>query len=224
MSFLSFYQKLPTIDQFPFYIKGYTEALKTFKGVRVIPNASFLTDFPSQFHSFAFSTSFPSYFLPLFMGENCYGFVLKGPTKKRTPQFSTVPLLPGLNEVKPNSIVLLCEGFKDVYLLRMMGLTALPILTAVPSQGVLRYLARLRCRVIFVPDNDETRETHILSFEKVISSLQTALHYSVFHITGTKDLGGVFDSENDRTWALFNAKVLYNEVQGLLYNQTHFNV
>ncbi len=214
MSFLSFYQKLPTLNQVPsFYIPGYTESLKTFKGVRVIPDLSFLEGFPPQFTSFLKTTFLPLYFVPLYIGENVYGFTLKG-LKKMTPSFTTIPILPGQSEIKPGQTVILSEGFKDVYLFRVMGIPALPCLTSIPSSAVLKYLAKIDCSVIFIPDNDEYQNKHILKFQKTVSIIQSPLKYEIFNLRGCKDLGGFFDSESERAQSLINFKIVQNLLEG----------
>ncbi len=214
MSFLSFYQKLPSINEFSsFYVPGYTESLKTFKGVRVIPDVSFLGGFPTQFMGFLQTTLLPLYFIPLYIGENVYGFALKG-IKKMTPNFFTVPILPGQSEIESGQTVILSEGFKDVYLFRIMGIPALPCLTSVPSAIVLKYLSKLNCSVLFIPDNDEHRNSHILKFQRTVSSIQAPLKYEIFNLMGCKDLGGFFDSESERTQSLINFKVVQNQLRG----------
>ncbi len=214
MSFLSFYQKLPTLSQMPsFYVPGYTESLKTFKGVRVVPDLSFLEGFPRKFMSFVQTTFFPFYFIPLYLGENVYGFTLKG-TQKMTPNFTTIPILPGQSEVEPGQTVILSEGFKDVYLFRIMGIPALPCLTSVPPAAVLKYLSKINCSVIFVPDNDKHQNSHILKFQKTVASIRCPLKYEVFSLKGCKDLGGFFDSESERVQSLINFKVIQNLLRG----------
>ncbi len=159
------------------------------------------------------TTFLPSYFIPLYIGENVYGFALKG-TKKMTPNFFTVPILPGQSEVKAGQTVILSEGFKDVYLFRVMGIPALPCLTSVPSAAVLKYLSKMGCSVLFIPDNDEHRNKHILKFQKTVASLNSPLKCEVFNLKGCKDLGGFFDSESERAHSLLNFKIIQNQLKG----------
>jgi len=213
---LKFYQSLPDINTNLVKIPAYFESMKLFTGVRIIPSADFLNGFPFQFHSYFNSTGFPCYFAPLRIGNKCKGFVLKG-IEKPTPSFSTVDgLLLGMEKIKDGDVVVLAEGIKDVYLINKANfpdLHGIPMLTGIPSTQTLEILASKKCRIIFVPDADKERDSHINRFKQIVSSLGVWIEYSIFHLKTDLpklDLGGCFDGEEQKRQTFLNFKELIN--------------
>lgn len=203
MTLLELYSSLPTIEQVPsFYVPGYTESLKTYTGVRVIPDPSFIDGVSKVDLTYLKSVGFPCYFIPLMLHNNCYGYVLKG-REKKTPRRHTKNVFPGQTEVTENDVVCLVEGFKDSYLLRKIGIHAIPMLTSEPCKELLTYLETYHCRLVFIPDNDQFRSNFIESFKKSISNFE--IPYFIYKLDGVKDLGDFFLPEL-RDLALVQAK------------------
>jgi hypothetical protein len=201
VGFGEFYQSLPLIgqvDAYHFYVRGYSEALRLFTGVRVVMSSEWLVGVPAELRDYFFKVQFPCYFVPVFSGRSCYGFVLKG-HRKETPRFCTNFMLPGMERVVSGSIVILVEGFKDCYVpikaTSDLGAVVIPMLTSVPGTELLSYLSGLGCRVIFVPDNDEHRGDHVARFLTLCGKLSVKAPV-VFDLSpGVGDFGNFFDCE-----------------------------
>jgi hypothetical protein len=160
----NFYQSLPRPGDVPgFYIHGYTEALKYFSGVRVVPHSTFIegTDAMQFKRYFMALKSLPVYFIPIFQERKTYGFVLKSGAVKFTPKFCTCELLPGCERVKDRDTVFMAEGIKDVGPLLMAGYKAVPMLTAIPSVGLLKRFKGMGCKVVIIPDCDTHLREHV---------------------------------------------------------------
>lgn len=214
MTLLEFYTSLPTLEQMPgFYVPGYTEALKTFTGVRVIPNPSFVDGLSKEDEKYLLSRQlgWPRYFIPLILGNNCYGYVLKSYVK-RTPRRHTKNVYPGQELIKQGDVVCLVEGIKDAYILRALKLQAIPMLTSEPCDELIDYLEMLQCKLVFVPDNDDYRGTFIKSFREKISSKK--IPYYIYKLEGVKDLGDYFLPEL-REAAMLQAKKILRVVRAL---------
>lgn len=212
MNLLEFYSSLPTLEQVSsFYVPGYTEALKTYLGVRVIPDATFLDGLDQDDVKYLKSCSFPVYFIPLMLGNNCYGYVLKG-REKRTPRKHTKNVFPGQCQVLPNEPVCLVEGIKDSYLLRALKIPTIPMLTSEPCDELLSYFEQHHCPVIFIPDNDIYREQFIKAFKNKISTKK--IPYYVYKLEVVKDLGDYFLPEL-REPAMNQAKRILKIYRGL---------
>lgn len=214
MTLLEFYSSLPTLEQMPgFYVPGYTEALKTFPGVRVIPDPSFVEGMGKADSIYLLSNqlTWPRYFIPLMLGNNCYGYVLKG-REKRTPRRHTKNVFPGQTEVVSRDVVCLVEGIKDAYLLRAIGIHCIPMLTSEPCKELLVYLETKQCQLVFIPDNDQYRDNFIESFKKSISNFE--IPYFIYKLEVVKDLGDFFLPEL-RDAALQNAKKIHKIVRAL---------
>jgi len=158
---VDFFRSLPKISSVPFpqfYVRGYSETLlQTFSDVRVILSPEWLSGCPAEFHDYAYRVYFPAYFVPIFWGETCYGFALRGGSVKFTPRFCTNYLLPGCESVVPGCRVVLVEGFKDAYTLRRAGALAIPMLGSMPPSGLLGWFQSLGVSVVFAPDFGEAQ-------------------------------------------------------------------
>jgi hypothetical protein len=203
---------IPTIDQVlvsQFYIPGYTESLRIFSEVRVVPSGDWLEGVSEIFKSYFIKVGFPCYLVPIFQGGACYGFVVKS-FGKFTPRFCTNDLLPGCERLRGGEVVIFVEGFKDCFcpMLACKGLSAvvLPMLTALPGRALLGRLKSLGCRVVFVPDNDENFLDHVARFSELCGREQ--IGGSVFCLEGIKDFGDFFGSLDGRAAALREAKRL----------------
>jgi hypothetical protein len=193
-----FYTVLPTIAEMPsFYVRGYTESLKLFTGVRVVPSVDFLTEVPYELRANFHKVGFPCYFIPIIDKQNCYGFVLKG-VKKFTPVFCTNFRMPGLELVKPQDTVCIVEGFKDAYLLLASGIPTLPSCKAMVSKKMLSYLQSIHCRVLFIPDNDKNKQKFSEGFIRLAKMVRIA--YKVFDLQDVGDLGEFFDDPSQNPY------------------------
>ncbi|MCL2129052.1 MAG: hypothetical protein FWH35_01695 [Treponema sp.] len=198
MVFRDFFSALPLlhqVDPYRFYVPGYSEALSLFSDVRVVLDESWLSGVPSDLQDYFFITNFPCFFIPIFTGKNCYGFVLKG-FRKETPRFCTNMLLPGCERIKGGELVVLCEGMKDcfvpLYVSKGLPVVVVPLLTSVPSRDFLGFLKSMNCSVLFIPDNDERRGNHTARFYELIGSV--GIMGSVYNLNPSfKDFGDVFN-------------------------------
>lgn len=202
----------PAIDQdivSQFYIPGYTESLRLFSEVRVIPSLEWLDSGVSEeLKSYFIKAGFPCYMVPIFRERSCYGFVAKS-FGKMTPRFCTNEFIPGCERVKGGETVVFVEGFKDAYIplvaCRGLPVVVLPMLTALPRKALLGWLKGMGCRVVLVPDNDEHFSGHSARFSELCGSVQVP--GSIFRLSGVKDFGDFFES-GQRASALQEAKRL----------------
>lgn len=205
MELLEFYSSLPTPEVLPsFYVRGYTEALHYYTGVRVVPDYSFVESLPKIHLEHIKAAGFPCYFIPVERDNKCYGYVVKS-YQKLTPRYTTKSYIPGLDCIKDGQAVVFVEGIKDSYLLKVVGLPVLPMCTSMISDDMFRFLQEHHCNVLFVPDNDSHRDNTIEKFKKKISKY--SLSYFIYHLKTVKDLGDYFVDEL-RSAALNEAKTI----------------
>jgi len=196
MDFRDFFSSLPLVSQvdpYRFYVPGYTESLKLFSDARVIMGEEWLSGMPYDLQDYAFKVQFPCYFIPIFKGSDCYGFVMKG-FSKFTPRFCTNALLPGCEHITGGELIILVEGFKDAYLpmlaCRNMPVVVIPMLTSVPSKELLAFLHSMGCSVLFVSDNDSHRANHLARFFELAGSV--GIKASKFDLRSLEDFGDFF--------------------------------
>ena len=212
VSVVDFFRQLPRLaDTLPgFYVPGYTESLETFSEVRVIPSAEWLSGCPAELHDYAYRTYFPTYFVPIFLGETCYGFALRGGSVKFTPRFCTNFLLPGCERVTAGCRVVLVEGFKDAYTLRRAGVLAIPMLGSMPPSGILGWFQSMGVSVVFVPDFDDAgvQSNQVRGFTDKAAKAKLCFNVLAFPCGGPAgDLGDFFSgSPIVRADALARAK------------------
>jgi hypothetical protein len=222
---LSFYQSLPSIEAVSnFYIKGYTESLKLFSGVKVVPHSDFIESSDAkQFSKLFFAIrQLPCYFVPIFVGRSCYGFVLRSAAEKFTPRFNTSlnRYVPGCEGIQAGDTVFMCEGFKDCGPLRLLGLKAIPFLTAVPTLELLKWLKTLNCKVVIIPDNDTHRDTHVQQIAKRFkdSGFVNKQDWFWYPLSGVKDTGEFFDSREKAHEVVFHLKKIVKLTRRLGWN------
>jgi hypothetical protein len=214
------YAQLPKMDDVPvqrFYVPGYTEALRMYKGVRIVLDVSWLTGLEESLKAYFIEAGFPCYFIPICVQHDCYGFVVKS-FGKRTPVFCTTFYRPNMEFVTKESVVCMVEGIKDSYILLKAGLTVVPTLASIPSKAVLEFYRDLGCRVVFIPDHDEHEQDFISQFQVKCSKLTPRLgRYSIFTMEGPVGLDfGDFFKPECRLLVLANAKRLVQTVRGLV--------
>ena len=187
-----------------------------FSGTRVILSEEWISGVPVDLQSYFFRVHFPCYFLPIFKGSDCFGFVVKG-FSKETPRFCTNMLLPGCERINGGEVVVFVEGLKDSYLpikaLKDLHAVVVPMLTAVPSRELLGFLKGMNCSVLYVPDNDNYRQDHAARFFELCGKAK--IFCSVFDLAGFKDFGDFFQ-ECYRDAALLEGKRLRETVKGLI--------
>jgi hypothetical protein len=212
MSLKDFFISLPTMDQVSvsrFYIPGYTESLTLFSEVRVVFSPDWLQGVSEELKAYFIKAGFPCYMVPIFRGGSCYGFVVKG-HGKLTPKFCTNEMIPGCERLREGGIVVFVEGFKDAYcpMVACKGLSAvvLPMLTSLPRRAFLGWLKTLKCRVVFIPDNDDHVLDHSARFNELCGKEQVTGR--VFRLDGIKDFGTFFESSGGRVASLQEAKRL----------------
>jgi len=217
VNFRDFFSALPSLSQvdlYHFYVKGYTESLKLFSDVRVVLNEDWLSGVPYELQDHFFKVNFPCYFIPIFRGTDCYGFVVKG-FSKCTPRFCTNSLLPGCERITGGELVILVEGFKDAYLpmLACQGLpvVVIPMLTSVPSKELLTFLHSMGCSVLFVSDNDEHRANHSARFFELAG--RVGLKAIKFDLMGSVEDFGDFFLPSRRERAVMEAHSLRSAIQ-----------
>ena len=213
MQLLEFYESLPSLEMVPqFYVKGYTEALKTYRGVRVIPDMSYIEGLPKTHKDYLKAAGFPCYFIPHIKNNYLYGYTVKS-YGKRTPrkEVSGYNYLPGYEDVKEGSTIVFVEGIKDSYLPRTAKLLTLPMCTSSIPTNLLRELAAIHCRIIYCPDNDEHRNNSIVNLTKKLNTESFRIPMEVFYLQGIKDFGEFFDSPAQRAQALSEVKRLRQE-------------
>ena len=129
MPSLQFYQSLPEMGAFPdFYMEGYTEALQLIKGVRVVPNSTFVEDLSKDYRDMFNLVGYPSYYVPIKVGKEHYGFTLKGSKTKKNPHFSLWLNMFNIEAIYADSPYLfVVEGIKDAYLWLYYGLPGVAI-------------------------------------------------------------------------------------------------
>jgi hypothetical protein len=219
MGLKEFFLSLPLIDQVPisqFFVPGYTESLRLFSEVRVVLSDEWLQGVPRELQDYFYKVGFPCYFVPIFTGRNCFGFVAKG-FGKYTPRFATNMLLPGCEKIRGGETVILCEGFKDCFLPMLacgdLPVVVLPMLTAVPSKDMLSLLASYGDSVVFVPDNDDHAGDHLGRFFDLCG--KTGAKGFQFRLSRVEDFGDFFNP-GLRAKALQEAKKLRGFVSGLI--------
>lgn len=190
MSLLEVYTSLPKPNKDLLHVPCYTESLSTFSGVRVLPSETYLDGLPPDLVRSASLVGLPCFVIPIHSAGRCYGIVLKG-RGKPTPRYGNTARLCGWESVAPGSTVVLVEGFKDTYILRRMGVLALPLLTSMPSARTLSLLASMACKVVYVPDNDSYGQRNAETYMAKASS--AGIEPLVFRLSGVSDLGDVFD-------------------------------
>ena len=190
MSLLEVYTSLPKPNKDLLHVPYYTESLSTFTGVRVFPSEGYLEGLPPDLVRSASLVGFPCFVVPIHSSGRCYGLVLKG-RGKPTPRYGNTARLCGWESIAPGSTVVLVEGFKDAYILRRMGVVALPLLTSMPSARTLSLLSSLSCKVVYVPDNDSYGQRNAETYITKASSAR--IKPLVFRLSGVSDLGDVFD-------------------------------
>lgn len=211
--YLKFYQSLPTTKQYPLYIKGYTEALETFSGVRVVPDNSFLEGIDRNVINNFLSVGTPCYFVPIHQHNKCYGYVLKGHQKK-TIKVANKKLLPGFEQVTEGCVVYLVEGFKDSYLLRSANKICLPILTSIPTLETLQILKQLDTKLVYCADNDILCDQNKQGFlDKATRAGFSVENILLWNLTEYKDLGDFFNDNKSRKDILIQTKSLIHEVK-----------
>ena len=218
MVFRDFFSALPLVNQvnpYQFYIEGYTESLRLFSDVRVVLDEGWLSGVPLDLQDYFFRVNFPCYFIPIFSGNNCYGFVVKG-FRKETPRFCTNMFLPGCERIKGGEVVVLVEGLKDAYtpllLCKDLPAVVIPMLTAVPSKELLSFFKSMGCSVLYVPDNDGYRNDHKARFYELCGKV--GIMGSVFEVSQVKDFGDFF-SPVYRSAVLSEGKRLRETLKGL---------
>jgi hypothetical protein len=163
-----------------------------------------------------YKVGFPCYFVPIFTGRNCFGFVVKG-FGKYTPRFATNMLLPGCERLRGGETVLFCEGFKDCFLpmlaCRGLPVVVLPMLTAVPSREMLSLLAGYGDQIVMVPDNDDHAGDHLGRFFELCG--KTRAKGFQFRLSQVGDFGDFFNPEL-RVKALQEAKKLRGFISNLV--------
>jgi hypothetical protein len=219
MGLKEFFLSLPLIDQVPvsqFFVPGYTESLKLFSEVRVVLSDEWLRGVPRELQDYFYKVGFPCYFVPIFTGRNCFGFVAKG-FGKYTPRFSTNMLLPGCERIRGGETVIFCEGFKDCFLPMLacgdLPVVVLPMLTAVPGRDLLSLLAGYGCPVILVPDNDGHAGDHLGRFFELCG--KTGARGFEFRLSQVGDFGDFFNPVL-RARALQEARKLREFVSSLV--------
>ena len=199
MGLRGFFSSLPLIsqvDRYYFYIPGYTESLGYFSEVRVVLSEEWLDGVPFDLQDYFFRVGFPNYFIPIFRGNDCYGFVVKS-FNKMTPRFSTNAMMPGCERINGGELVVLVEGFKDVYipLLVSEGLpvVVIPLLTALPGRELLGFFKQMGCSVLYIPDNDSRIGDHSARFSELIGSV--GVRGSIHKLGVVKDFGDFFSAD-----------------------------
>lgn len=206
-----FYRSLCLLEKSDFYVRGYTEALALYTGVRVVPDISYISGLSEDHRRYFISVGFPCYFIPIINRLNsCFGYVLKG-REKKTPRNCTNFLLPGTDGVYENDIVVLVEGIKDSYILRKIGLKAIPMLTSNPSEALLWWFRSHNNKVLFIPDNDMYLQRSVDNFVKKAKNVK--LEYYIHKIDGVKDLGEVFDSIESKSIVLDNTRAILRTIR-----------
>jgi hypothetical protein len=179
-----------------------------FSEVRVVLSDEWLQGVPHDLQDYFYKVGFPCYFVPIFTGRNCFGFVAKG-AGKYTPRFATNMLLPGCERLRGDGkeTVVFVEGFKDAYLPMLsckdLPVVVLPMLTAVPSESLLSLLRQYGCRVVMVPDNDDNAGNHLSRFYELCG--KTGVKGSQFRLSQVGDFGDFF-RPGSREAALKEAK------------------
>lgn len=202
----TFYASLP--KELPgFYIRGYSEALRFVRGVRVIPDASYIRYVPPEFQ-YHFNVvdprtnqglTYPAYYIPIKVGPLHYGFVLKSPSSKLTPGESwwsgfKMVGLEALDDPRPYIVV--TEGIKDSFLFWRHGLPAAAALTSTVSTAFLLEAKARKKWILYAGDNDEAGHANF-DPDKPSSLLHRAAREKVevvpFFPTLGKDWGEIFD-------------------------------
>ncbi len=198
---LDFYCSLPKINTFDFYIKGYTEVLELVRGVRLVPNRDFLTSLDKRWEDYFYSLPFPYYFIPIFIGYKCIGFILKGEAKK------TIKYSVGINAFNLDAVysnlpfVILVEGIKDAYVFLQAGLPTIAILTNIASPDLLDFIKKHNKKIIFIPDNDSAGESGLHRMKERLQGNFMSWKWKEFKDSGdyfNEQLSGKVIRESDR--------------------------
>lgn len=199
----SFYLSLPQYGTVAVPgIPAYTKSLELYNGVRVVPDESFVETVSSKDLGYFKSVGFPCYFIPIFRGSECYGYVLKG-LEKKTPSSSGWLHNPGIERIKKGCTVWLVEGIKDSYLPLKCKQVCVPMLSSGVTAKLLSFLRSMECKVVYVPDNDEHRQQFLSGFYKKLEDANKDIpgEHSApklkaiwVRLTAAKDLGDYFDA------------------------------
>jgi 5S rRNA maturation endonuclease (ribonuclease M5) len=209
MNLQDFYLSLLSMDDVEgrFYIKGYTETLKLIDGVRVVPNTYFSDEAPSGFKEWMFDkVATPYYYIPIKVGREHYGFILKS-KDKMTVHYSSYYNVFNLEAVEDKKDYLfLVEGIKDAYLLLRDGYSVVSMLTASVSAGFLEYVNNKYKKIIVVLDNDETGHRSAVKFREKAKKLRLNLIIDIPR--DFKDMGDWFDIEKREAVELFYKRLV----------------
>ena len=159
MTVLEFYDKLskPVVDDV--YAKALGDYLyKIYDAERDYKWIDILDD--DKFKVFIRHTNL-FYMIPLRnVHNNIFGFVCRDIDKKKFYNIlldEKYPLVFGLEQMKSfefNKTIILCEGIKDILVVRRLYPYSLAYLTSEPSDTLWDYLSHITNRIIFFPDKD----------------------------------------------------------------------
>ena len=202
-----FYTSLPTLEQVDFskidnLSSPYLQCFKQYKGVRVLPDESYVPTVPGPLQAFVDKVRIPCYVMPLYIKDQCYGFLLRsvhppqGDLYKMTPRFCTLPfLLPGVSDIKKGDTVYIQEGLKDSFLLRHKGLKTISMMSSGIGESVYKLLSQLNCKVVITPDYDEEAQWLIFVESFIKQCVKYKIPYRIHKLSLVNDLGQFFDGK-----------------------------
>lgn len=209
MTLQNFYLSLLSMDDVEgrFYVQGYTETLKLIDGVRVVPNSYFSDEAPSRFKEWMFDkVTPPYYYIPIKIGREHYGFILKS-QDKMTVHYSSYYNVFNLEAVEDKKDYLfLVEGIKDAYLLLRDGYSVVSMLTASVAGGFLEYIGSKYKKIIVVLDNDETGHRSAIKFREKAKKFKLNLVVDI--PKDFKDMGDWFDIDKREVVERFYSRLV----------------
>ena len=157
------------------------------------------------------------YFIPLQLPDNSiYGFVLKSVNSKNFYNYrinKNFPLVFGLedfSDYRYNDLILLCEGIKDVQMLKLVYKYSLAYLTSQPSKSLWNYLTQITNKIIIIPDKDEAGKNFI-DLDKKYKDNKYSKIDKYYCQSGKKDFGEYWELNDYRKRQCF-----VDEIKSLL--------
>lgn len=217
---LDFYLSLPSVQDCPFYVEGYSEALEFISGVRVIPNKGFIEGLSEDIRKNILSVGFPCYYIPNKVGKDHYGFIVKG-NKKGTPRYGIRYKFFNLEAVfDGQDILYIVEGIKDAFLFLFFKRSVVASLTTQLSDSDIEEISRHKKVVVIVSDNDTAGVAGSSKMFKKFRALGVSAY--VYRPKLHKDLGDWFDRPELRGMIKMEFKSIIKVGESLVRRDEHY--
>jgi hypothetical protein len=194
----NFYLSLPKQGQVRIEIPYYTDVLKGFNYVRVIPDISFIEgcSIPLEYRNAFYKISYPAYYVPIKRENVHWGFILKG-KDKHTPSYTNWLRCFNFDDLfRDEGCIVMVEGMKDAYIFLENGIPVIAYLTSFPAKDLIDLAISRGKFIVFCPDNpviDLAGKNAGDKFKKYMELIgyKSFLVFNVYH-GDIKDFGDYF--------------------------------